>query len=401
MSVKTHKIRVYPNATMSQVLTNLTDYNRFCWNQGLAYWNDQYEISLLMSDKTQRPNERKVRDALVNNKADWQYGFSARILQQSIRRLGQAWRNYFNPKMPNARKPKFHSKRSPKQSFTTDRAVVKGRTLILDRPRETDTPYYPIKMAEPLRFAGEIKTVTITKRGQKFYASISVLMHDQPMPMFADSYDIAALDMNVNHISWNGGTVNTFTPQMAALQTRIKVYQKQLARKRRDNPKYFRSKNYARIQTKLNRTHERIGCLQQELVNTLSHHIVTEYDHICLEDLDVNAMKMTKKKAKNVQRSLFGRLRTTLTYKAEWQHKVLTIADRWFPSTQRCSRCGYVKTKGSYGGKMTLQGDSIYRQHSTYRCYPCGAIMDRDENAVQNLIQYAAGLPPAQATVQR
>ncbi|KRL11037.1 hypothetical protein FD09_GL000758 [Schleiferilactobacillus perolens DSM 12744] len=79
----------------------------------------------------------------------------------------------------------------------------------------------------------------------------------------------------------------------------------------------------------------------------------------------------------------------------------MVIADRFFPSTQRCSRCGYVKTTDSYGGKMTLQGDSIYHQHRTYRCYECSFVVDRDDNAVQNLITYAAGLPPERATVQR
>ncbi|MCT2909964.1 hypothetical protein EFT87_15235 [Schleiferilactobacillus harbinensis] len=112
-------------------------------------------------------------------------------------------------------------------------------------------------------------------------------------------------------------------------------------------------------------------------------------------------MMMDGKKVKGLQRGLFRRLRTAIEYKAAWHHRNLVIANRFFPSTQRCSNCGCIKTKESYGGKMTLQGDSIYHQHDVYRCYECGLVIDRDDNAVQNLIQYAAGLTPEWETVQR
>ena len=30
------KVRLYPNGIMKQVLDDLCDYRRYCWNQGLA-----------------------------------------------------------------------------------------------------------------------------------------------------------------------------------------------------------------------------------------------------------------------------------------------------------------------------------------------------------------------------
>ena len=58
--IKTHKIKLYPNATMRKELEKLFDYRRFVWNQGLEIWNDMYDASLVMMDKSIRPNERKV-----------------------------------------------------------------------------------------------------------------------------------------------------------------------------------------------------------------------------------------------------------------------------------------------------------------------------------------------------
>ncbi|MBN3487831.1 hypothetical protein HAV34_07785, partial [Lactobacillus acidophilus] len=42
------------------------------------------------------PNERRVRDELVANKADWQYDLSARCLQLAIKDLANAWKNFLS-----------------------------------------------------------------------------------------------------------------------------------------------------------------------------------------------------------------------------------------------------------------------------------------------------------------
>lgn len=94
--LRTEKVRLYPNQTMKNVLNDLCDYRRYCWNQGLALWNDMYDESKIMNNKRLRPNERKVRNSMVANKADWQFQFSARCLQLAISDLGKAWKNFFN-----------------------------------------------------------------------------------------------------------------------------------------------------------------------------------------------------------------------------------------------------------------------------------------------------------------
>ena len=116
--------------------------------------------------------------------------------------------------------------------------------------------------------------------------------------------------------------------------------------------------------------------------------LVDNYSEIHIEDLDVNHMMMSKKMGKNLHRSMFGKFAELLQYKCKWNERKLVIVDRLYPSTQLCSCCGYRKTNDSYGGKHTLSGDSIHHQHQTYRCYECDAVLDRDENAVQNIINY-------------
>lgn len=127
------QVRLYPNKTMQTVLDSLCDYRRYCWNQGLELWSTLYEARLIglpdelrakikasLTDKTiefseeeqafralfPAPTERKVRDELVAQKADWQFELSSRALQLAIKDLAVAWNLFFeNPK--TAGKPGF------------------------------------------------------------------------------------------------------------------------------------------------------------------------------------------------------------------------------------------------------------------------------------------------------
>ena len=109
----------------------------------------------------------------------------------------------------------------------------------------------------------------------------------------------------------------------------------------------------------------------------------TNYDKVVIEDLSVKKMMMSKK-AKNLHRSLFGRFRQFMEYKAIKFDKELIIADKYYPSTQRCSCCGHIKTGED---KITLQGNKKHgTNHHEYECYECGHKDNRDHNAVLNLL---------------
>ena len=105
--IQTRVYELHPNKTMRRVLDEACDYRRYCWNQGLALWNEMYKArqalkSSLASDSKKlteeqkvllkekpSPSERRVRNMLVADKKDWQYTQSARILQLAISDLGK------------------------------------------------------------------------------------------------------------------------------------------------------------------------------------------------------------------------------------------------------------------------------------------------------------------------
>ncbi|NLR10796.1 helix-turn-helix domain-containing protein, partial [Lactobacillus sp. ZJLC28-8] len=93
--IRTQKVRLYPNHHMEKILDELCNYRRYCWNEGLATWNDMYDLHTI-DEASPKPNMYAVRNELVANKADWQYMLSARTLQLAIADLGKAWQNFFD-----------------------------------------------------------------------------------------------------------------------------------------------------------------------------------------------------------------------------------------------------------------------------------------------------------------
>ena len=367
---------------MQKVLDDLCDYRRYCWNQGLALWNDMYNASVILADKKQRPNERKVRDELVANKADWQFQLSARCLQLAISDLGKAWQNFFDQAQPDWGKPHFKSKKSSCQGFKTDRAKLVNGRLRLDKPRGVKTPWFDIKFKGAHNLTGELKVVSIYRENGQYWASLPL---EVMVPAKLKTGAKTAVDVNVGHLNYTGGQIKTLPSHLQAIYKRIKHYQRVLARKRKVNGKQAtQSKNYAKTRAKLQRDYRRVANVQHDLMQKFTTQLVSDYDQIVIEDLAVKQMQMSHVASKGLHRSLFGYFRQVLTYKCAWYGKTLLVADRFYPSTQRCSVCGHIKQGAD---KVTLAGNKKYHtKHDEYICYQCGATLDRDANAVANLL---------------
>ncbi len=379
--IRTQKVRLYPNKTMKKVIDDLCDYRRYCWNQGLALWNDMYDSSLILEDKKLKPSERKVRDELVTNKEDWQYQLSARCLQLAISDLGKAWSNFFNRAMSDWGKPKFKSKKAPRQGFKTDRAKIVNGRLRLDKPLGIKV-WYDIKFKGAKALDGDLKVVSIYRENDKYWASLPFEVEITKKDKTSNK---TAVDINVGHFNYTEGKVNTLPNHLKKLYKRIKHYQRQLARKRVINgKKAAKTNNYVKTRAKLQRDYRKVANIQHDIIHKFTTKLVSDYDKIVIEDLEVKKMQMTHVASKGLQRSLFGYFRQVLTYKAEWYDKEIVLANQFYPSTQRCSKCGYIKTGKD---KVGLDGNQKYKtKHNEYICYECGFEIDRDENAVKNLL---------------
>ena len=100
-----------------------------------------------------------------------------------------------------------------------------------------------------------------------------------------------------------------------------------------------------------------------------------ENQTIVIEDLNVAGMMKNRSLARAASDVGMGTFRQYLTYKAPIFGCELIVADRWFPSSKRCSRCAKEK-------------ESLTLSERVYHCEYCGLVEDRDRNAALNLEQY-------------
>ena len=395
---------------MFAVLDTLCDYRRYCWNQALDAWmflvHQRHEhlpadlrlkVKQAVKDKSisftddenallqyPAPTNYTVCKMLVASKKDWQYQLSSRVLQKAVAVLAKAWNYYFNNKdntSLHAGKPSFRQKKNPKQGFKTDRSRIQNGKLVLDKPHKYKGDWYGIPFKGYSLPDGPIKYCSITKINNKYYASLVVEVSIEPLVQTGQN---TAIDANVKHFDYTDGQYSINPKRLNSLYARIAFNQKRLARKRKVNgQKASDSKSYTVMRAKLQALYEKATAIQNDLLHKFTTYLYRTYDIIVIEDLDVKSMQMSKK-AKNLHRSLFGKFRFQMEYKAKKFNKQLIIADRYYPSTQRCSQCEHVKKDDD---KITLRGNAKHgTAHNEYICYNCGYKADRDANAVNNLL---------------
>ena len=399
------QVRLYPNQTMKHILDSLCDYRRYCWNEAIACWNDQYEARLVgipesvldklksktesLSDEEQdlvnqypSPSHYSVQNELVAQKEDWQYTFSSRVLQQAVKDLATAWELFFK-NQDVAGKPTFKTRKAPKQGFKTDRARIRNGQLLLDKPRGYRGRWKGIRFKGLSIPDGNLTLCSVTRINGRYTATFTLEVEPTPLQHTGKK---TAVDANVDHFDTTEGRTSLKPEVLNPLYARVRHYQRILARKRCKNPRAIHSKGYQATRIKLQRTYERITHIQKDLLHKFTTDLYRRFDTVVIEDLDVKKMQMSKR-SKNLHRSLFGQFRQMMEYKSQKFGKTLIIADRFYPSTQRCSACGFIKTGGD---KITLSGNLKHgTHHNEYICYRCGYKDDRDHNAVLNLLALA------------
>lgn len=402
--ILSRQVRLYPNKTMRRILDSLCDYRRYCWNKAIACWIEQYEarsIGLPQSviDKLRNkeeltieekelltqypsPSHYSVRDELVAQKEDWQYAFSSRVMQQAIKDVAIGWKTFFNNR-DTAGRPTFKTRRESRQGFKTDYARIINGRLLLDKPHGYRGEWNTIRFKGLNIPDGKLTLCSVTRSKGRYTATFTIDVEPTILPKTGKK---TAVDANVDHFDTTDGRVTLKPDVLNPLYDKVRHYQRILARKRCNNSKAIHSKSYQVTRTKLQRTYERITNIQTDLLHKFTTDLYQQYDTIVIEDLDVKKMQMSKR-AKNLHRSLFGKFRRMMEYKSEKFGKTLIIADRFYPSTQRCSACGFVKTGED---KITLSGNQKHgTRHNEYICYNCGFKDDRDHNAVLNLLALA------------
>jgi putative transposase len=128
---------------------------------------------------------------------------------------------------------------------------------------------------------------------------------------------------------------------------------------------------------RLARINARVASVRADALCKATTALAARYESVVVEDLSVAGMIANRRLARAVADQGFGAARRMLGYKTAREGGTLVVADRWYPSSKKCSGCGSVKAKLSLAERIC-------------QCDTCGLVMDRDVNAARNLLSLAA-----------
>jgi len=357
-----HKIALDINNAQATHLTRACGVARFAYNWGLAEWQKQYEERKNDPTKPQ-PSEtalRRLLNSIKHQQFPWMLEVTKNAPQMAIMQLGNAFKNFFAGK---SKYPRFRVKgRDDRFTLTNDQFAVKGFRI-----RIPNLGW--LRMREELRFNGKIVSATISCKAGKWFVSIAVEIQEGLQKKQKEN--IVGVDLGISALATlsTGEKIKGSKP-LKVMLARLKRLSKGLSRKTKG------SKNRAKAKTKLARLHAKISNIRLDSLHKLTTKLANNFGMICIEDLDVKGMLHNQRLSRSIADMGFHELRRQLEYKTTLHQTKLILADRYFPSSKTCSKCGIVKT-------------DLPLSLREWKCPGCGSIHDRDLNAAINLESYA------------
>jgi putative transposase len=203
--------------------------------------------------------------------------------------------------------PKYKKKSYSSGSFYIGGDLVKVKTSVscsrrLENKSQKQYLKIPkfgyVQLKEKLRFEGYINSVTISQRGDRFFASFSIEISqeefDRTHKAAVQNKTAVGIDLGLKSalVLSDGMAIKAPKPLKKSL-LRLKRLQRQLNRKNHPRTKGDKtkvSKNYIKQSKRLNKLHLRIHNIREDFIHKVTTALVRTYEYICLEDLNVKGM---------------------------------------------------------------------------------------------------------------
>ncbi|WP_329165633.1 transposase [Streptomyces sp. NBC_01717] len=365
-----YSFRLYPNGPQRSALARAFGCARVVYNDALraretaraegAPFPKSGDLSRLLITEAKRTTERA-----------WLGEVSAVVLQQSLRDLDTAYRNFFDGlegKRPRMGAPRFKSGKDSRQAvrFTANARwkITAGGDLSL--PKIGDVR---VKWSRTLPSAPSTVTVVKDAAGRYF---ASFVVQRGPEEMLPEVAGQVGIDLGLSHFAVLSDGTKIESPRfLRRAEKKLKREQRRLSRKAQG------SSNRMKARLKVARAHTRVADARREFHHQLSTRIIRDSQAVAVEDLAVRGLARTRL-AKSVHDAGWSAFVAMLEYKAARYGRTFVRIGRFEPTSQVCCVCG-VKD-----GPKPLHV-------RVWECGACGAVLDRDINAAVNVAK-AAGL---------
>lgn len=238
---------------------------------------------------------------------------------------------------------------------------------------------FHIRMTRELRFKEPPFAATFIYQDGKYWVSFLFEKETKPWPKTHKSVGIdLGFKALATCVDSDGKTFN-FAPKPFISERnlqKLEHYSRLLSYKREANPGQKPSKRYHQIQRKIRNLFLKTIHRKDYAFYSFAKEMLRKYDIIGLETLDIKQMLQSNHFTAIKYRFLpFYGLALVCEKKSCLAHKQVVQVDRFYPSSQICSCCGFINK----------QMKDLKIRH--WICPTCGASFDRDENAARNILK--------------
>lgn len=358
-----YQYKFYPTDQQRQSLAQLFGCVRIVWNDALAFCKQSEKL----------PGYNNLSSLLTQAKKTdtrkWLADVSAVPLQQSLRHLDTAYKNFFNSRNGKRKGkkvgiPKFKKKTGNQSAeFTKAGFSTKDGEVYLAKIGNL----CPIWSRE---LPSEPSSVTVIKDcAGRFF--LSFVVEVEPTNTVANNQSIG-IDLGLKTFAVMSNREKVQSPNYSKIDRKIRKLQKKLQRQ----PKGSKRREITRL--RIAKQHNHISDIRKDFLHKLSTKIVSENQTTVLEDLAVSGMVKNRRLARVISLQGWREFRNLCEAKSTKFGREFRTISRWEPTSQICSNCGYK------WGKLDLSVREVV-------CLNCSTSDCRDENASKNIEKVGMG----------
>ena len=363
--------RCYPTPEQEEHLSRTFGCVRFVWNWALRLRSDGYRAG----ERIGHPEtDRRLTVLKRQPETAWLNEVSSVCLQQALRDLQVAFSNFFDKRTAY---PNFKRKEARQSANYTGR----GFSFDAERRILKLAKIGAIKVKWSRKAIPRPSSVRLIRTASgKYFVSLVVETQPAPLPKTGEAVGI---DFGISRLATLSNGERVSNPKHGAKwQRRLAFYQKRLARAKKG------SKRREKVRRHVARIHEKIANSRRDTLHKLSTDLVTRFDVICVEDLNLRGMAKNHSLARSLYDAAIGTAIRMIEEKAERYGKTVVKIDRWYPSSKTCSDCGHIVEK-------------LPLSVREWSCPECGTIHDRDANAAANILAVGQTVSAHGGTVRR